>query len=248
MSVRRTLAFRGDLLAEVGLTMLTLATSLIALGMVFTRTGDLNGWQLGEAVVLLGTFQIITGLRGVFVEPNMQWFNGRVKTGKLDEVLIQPAPTIFLVTLGTCAPLTLIQVFFGFAVVLFGIGETGETPTALAVVGWLVLLAAATAVTWATRVLVAAVAFWALGLELDVAYDAVWQFARYPIGIYPISMQFVFTYVLPIAFVATVPADVLLRGSGSTTILLALAVAIISCVFAWLIWRLGLRRYTSATS
>lgn len=103
---------------------------------------------------------------------------------------------------------------------------------------------------WATRVLTAAVAFWALGLELGVAYDALWQFARCPIGIYPAALQLLFTYVLPIAFVATVPAEVLLSGDASSfaAVLVALAVSLAACALAWLVWRRALRRYTSATS
>ncbi|MEU8403672.1 ABC-2 family transporter protein [Nonomuraea sp. NPDC048892] len=78
--------------------------------------------------------------------------------------------------------------------------------------------------------------------------------ARQPIGIYPAAaaLQLLFTYVLPIAFVATVPAEVLLSGDASSFAaqedLGALAVSLAACALAWLIWRRALRRYTSATS
>ncbi|MEU8365066.1 hypothetical protein AB0C27_54530 [Nonomuraea sp. NPDC048882] len=65
-------------------------------------------------------------------------------------------------------------VVLGAGAIVLGMREAGVAPTVLGVLGWLILIVAATAVMWATRVLTAAVAFWALGLELGVAYDALW--------------------------------------------------------------------------
>jgi ABC-type uncharacterized transport system permease subunit len=96
LSLRRQLAFRADLLFEIALATIAIASSLAALGMIYTRTSSLGGWTPGEAIALLGTFQIISALRAAFVEPNLQWFGRQVMDGRFDELLTQPAPAIFL--------------------------------------------------------------------------------------------------------------------------------------------------------
>ncbi|GAA2756431.1 ABC transporter permease [Actinopolymorpha rutila] len=248
LSLRRQLAFRADLLFEVVLTVVGLGSSLAALAMLYTRTSTLGGWGPGEAVVLLGTFQIVSGLRQAFVEPNLTWFGKQVMDGQLDAVLLQPAPAIYLASLSLCAPLALAQVGLGVAVVAYGVQLSGLVVTVAGVAAWLLMVAAATAVMWATRALSAAVVFWAMGLTLDVVYDAVWQFARYPVDIYRRPLRLLLTYVLPVAFLTTVPSRALLHDPTLPLAAAALAVGAGSVLLAQLAWRAGLRRYTSATS
>ena len=248
LSLRRQLAFRADLAFEIVLAMLGLAASLAALGMIYTRTTTLGGWAPGEAIALLGTFQIISALRATFVEPNLQWFGKQVTDGQFDALLTQPAPAIFLASLSSCAPLALAQAGLGGAVVVYGLHLADVTITPIAIGAWLILLLAATAVMWATRAIIAALVFWAFGLSLDVAYDAIWQFGRYPVDIYRRPLRLLLTYVMPVAFIATIPSEALLHLGQLLVVPIAIGVAAGSCLLAHLVWRAGLRRYTSATS
>jgi ABC-2 type transport system permease protein len=248
LSLRRQLAFRADLMFEISLAAIGIVSSLAALGMIYTRTTNLGGWTPGEAIVLLGTFQIISALRATFVEPNLQWFGRQVADGQFDAILTQPAPAIFLASLSSCAPLALTQAGLGGAVVAYGVHLADITVSPAAVGAWLVLLLAATAVMWATRAIIAALVFWALGLSLDVVYDAIWQFGRYPVDMYRRPLRLFLTYVAPVAMIATTPASVLLQTGRLLVLPIAIGTAAGSCVLAHLIWQAGLHRYTSATS
>jgi ABC-2 type transport system permease protein len=189
----------------------------------------------------------VSGLRSTFVEPNLQFFGEQVKSGKLDAILLQPAPSLLLASLGSCAPTALIQVGLGVGIAVTGAVEAGLVVTPGGVLVWLVLIAAATVTMWATRVVIASVVFWAFGLSLDVLYDAVWQFARYPVQVYRPGLQVVFTYAVPVALIATLPVEAL-RGEGLLVVPVAVVVAVGTSTAAWTVWRRGLRRYTSATS
>jgi ABC-2 type transport system permease protein len=71
---------------------------------------------------------------------------------------------------------------------------------------------------------------------------------RYPMVAYPAAYRFFFTFVVPVAFLTTVPAEAMLGrtqtiwlvGSGA----LGLGLLLTSAMF----WRLALRFYTSASS
>lgn len=248
ISLRRELAFRANLLFQALTTGAGSAAALAALGIVYARTDTLGGWSLGEAIVLLGTYQIVSGVLATFIEPNVQWFAGQVTSGKLDDVLLKPVPSVFLASLGTCAPLGLSQVALGVAVLAVGLRALGTSPTPWGVLGWLLLLAVGIAVTWASRVALASLAFWAPYVTPDVLYGALWQFGRYPVSIYPQPIRFVLTYVLPVAFIATIPARALSRGADPAALATGLAAGLGAVAIAQLVWNAGLRRYTSATS
>jgi hypothetical protein len=114
-SLRRSVAHRADLAFELAMAVAGGASALAALSAVYTQTDTLGGWDPSAAVVLLGTFQIVSGLRAALVEPNVQWFAQRIKDGRFDHVLTQPASSLFLATPDECAPAALAQQTVGAA-------------------------------------------------------------------------------------------------------------------------------------
>ncbi|MBA3944770.1 MAG: ABC-2 family transporter protein [Herpetosiphonaceae bacterium] len=248
VSVRRSLAFRANLIFQMLMTATGLGAGLAALGIVYSQTQTLGGWRLGDVIVLLGTYQIVSGVLATFIEPNVMWFAGQVKSGKLDDILLKPISSLFLASLGSCAPLELSQVMLGLVVVAVGLVTMGTAVTLWNSVGWLLMLMLGIAVMWASRVLVASVALWAPGIDLDVVYGALWQFGRYPVSIYQPPIRFVLTYVLPVAFISTLPARALTHGTSLPLLVFGLLVGLGAVMIVRTVWNLGLRRYTSATS
>ena len=71
---------------------------------------------------------------------------------------------------------------------------------------------------------------------------------RYPISAYPPALRVVFTLVLPVAFLTTVPAEALLGQASAEWALGSLVAACTSLVGTRLFWQFALRHYTSASS
>ncbi len=248
MSLKADLAHRSNILFQVLLSLAAAGSSLITVQIIFSRTDHLGGWTLHEAVILFGTFTILGGILLTFVEPNVLWFHQRVIAGQLDEVLVKPAPSLFLLSLGRHAPLGLVQAVIGAVIVAWGISLSGDAFPVWRGLVWLTLLAVAAVITWVTRVLVALISLWVPGLALDVVYDGAWQFGRYPVTMYRQPARFVLTWVLPVAFITTVPARALTRGVSPQLLGASLAFGFVAIMILRLVWMSGLRRYTSATS
>lgn len=248
MSLKRDLAFRINLLFQLLLAVTATGAALFAVGIVYTRTETLGGWRAGEAIVLIGTFTVVSGLLQTFIDPNVTWFNQRIETGQIDDVLLKPVSSLFLASLGRHSPLSLIQIAVGLAVVAWGMNDLGTDPGLANGLAWLVLLLTSFALTWGTRVAIAMLALWVPGLALDVAYSGVWQFGRYPVTIYRQPARFVLTWVVPFAFITTLPARALTRGVSLPVLAASVLVGAGAVALVHIAWNAGLRRYTSATS
>lgn len=248
ISLKRELALRTNFVVSGVQAIVVTAAGLVTIGAVYRQTASLGGWSLGEALVLLGTFQVMSGLLATFIEPNVRWFGQVIQTGQLDEKLLKPVPSLFLVSLGSHAPFGLVQVVPGAGLVVAGLRDTGDIPGPLQVAGGLAMLAIGIAIMWATRVGLAVVVLWAPSLALDVVHDAVWQFGRYPVSIYRQPLRLVLSSVIPLAFISTAPAHALTRGIDGSTLLIGAGIAAIAIVAVRQGWRRGLSRYTSATS
>ena len=247
MSLRRTLTYRTNLLFDIALAVAGLLSSLGTVLLVFTRTDHLAGWTRPETFVLVGTYQLLTGVKAAFLDPNLAWFPSRgIREGTLDTYLLQPAPSLFLASLATAAPLALVQAVLGLGVV--GLGAYGHPPSPLGVAAWLLLVLAGAAVTWALGVLLACLAFWAPRLNLGVLHGAAWEFGRYPVDIYSRWLRRLLTFAFPVAAITTWPTRTLIHGPDLSIMLTAVVLAAGFTAGTTLLWRLGMRRYTGATS
>lgn len=248
VSLQRELAHRANLAFEGALALVNAGAGAAALLIVFAHVPTLAGWRVGEALALLGAYQIVSGLLQAFIEPNLAWFGGKVLRGELDDVLLQSAPSLLTVSLGNCEPFALLQAALGALIIVAGVAHMGTAPTVGGAFASGALLLAGVVITWASRVLLASLAFWAPSIELDVFYGALWQLGRYPVGVYPPVVGWLLTYVIPVAFVATIPARTLARGADPSLLAAGGIAALVAVLIVLLVWRAGLRRYTSATS
>jgi ABC-2 type transport system permease protein len=74
------------------------------------------------------------------------------------------------------------------------------------------------------------------------------QIGRFPTDVFDAVLRRLFTYVLPVAFLATIPAKALLGKASGAFLLFAAAWAFAFFVLSRLFWRFALRHYTSASS
>ena len=96
---------------------------------------------------------------------------------------------------------------------------------------------------------IATVAFWVVNMWHAVElFDGVFATGRFPVGIYPGWLKYSVTFLVPIAFAVTVPAEAVTSRLGWPTLALALAFAVVLFAFTRWFWRFGLRSYTGASA
>ena len=71
---------------------------------------------------------------------------------------------------------------------------------------------------------------------------------RWPVTIFPPWLRGFLTFVVPVAFAVTVPAQALTGQLDTTTALLAVVVALVFLVGSRVFWLVALRRYTGASA
>jgi mannose-6-phosphate isomerase-like protein (cupin superfamily) len=92
-------------------------------------------------------------------------------------------------------------------------------------------------------------AFWIVRLEFIVElFEGVYQAGRWPVGIYPVGLRVLLTFLVPLAFAVTVPAQAIAGLATGRTLLAAVAfTAALAVVTRWA-WKQGLRHYSGSMS
>jgi ABC-2 type transport system permease protein len=111
-----------------------------------------------------------------------------------------------------------------------------------------VALGAGVVVLYAVLLAFTALVLWSPGFFFTWAFDAVFQMARYPVGLYPGWLRLVLTWVVPVGIMTTVPAQALTGELPAGTLMGSLALALVLLAGASALFRGGLRRYASASS
>lgn len=246
-AISAELEYRINFIVAALTSLGNLAGSLFGL-FLFYRTGyTFKGWNWQEALIVLGIFTLLQGFASTFLAPNLNRIVQQVQDGTLDFVLLKPISSQFWLSSRTISPWGLPDLLFGGLVLVYagnqlslGIGNYLLSVVPL-LFGMLSL--------YSLWFMLGATSIWFVKIyNVTEVLRGLLEAGRFPMAAYPTAYRFFFTYVVPVAFLTTVPAEALLGrtqlgwivGAG----LLALGLLIASRLF----WRLALRFYTSASS
>ena len=247
VSIRRSLAYRTNLLFDLTQTLLLFMATLIAVLAVTGVTGSVGGWMQFDALVLAGVFCILGGVRAAFIEPSLVSFVDSIRDGRLDIALLEPAPDWFTTSARSYEFLALAQSLLGLILIWVSVANRGlPSPIHLVAGAW--LLVCGVAVSWAVSMLVACLGFWAARFDLAPLTYSLWDFGRYPDSAYGGLLGVVVTFVVPVCGIVVWPASALLGRQPGTAVLLGTMFAIGFILLARIALARGLRRYTGATS
>jgi ABC-2 type transport system permease protein len=81
-----------------------------------------------------------------------------------------------------------------------------------------------------------------------VIFQSMYEAGRWPVSLCPAWLRFGLTFLVPVAFATTVPAEALTGRLEAQTSLGALALAAGLLVASRLFWRAGVRHYSGASA
>jgi ABC-2 type transport system permease protein len=250
VGVLNIVQYRSDFVLAVGNALVSLVTQVLGLSVIFSNTADLHGWTADDLLVLIGIHFFISGLIGLVIRPSMQAMMEGIRLGTFDFLLTKPADSQLLASSQVVAPQAATDVVVGLGVVVFGIARVGLQLDVVSVLLFLVTLAAGLATVYGFLLILSTLAFWFVKLDnILVIFQALFGNAgRWPVTIFPSWLRPVLTFVVPIAFAVTVPAQALTGQLALPRALLSVAIAGLFVVGSRVFWLVALRHYTGASA
>ena len=241
--------YQANLLIELLAVGGNLAGSLFTLSLFFGHGQLLGGWSWNEALVVLGLHTLLDGFAGTLLRPNLGNLVKQVQSGTLDFVLLKPIDSQFWLSLRSFSPWGLPEMAVGLVLVLVGASRSGVRADWGTVATALLMVACGLAILYSLWFVLAATSIWFVKVwNATEVLRSVLAAGRYPLSAYPPALRLVFTTVLPVAFLTTVPAQAILGIAQPRWLFASAAVALLSLVGCRAFWQLALRHYTSASS
>ena len=249
VGVLNELQYRMNFFVSLLQSIIQVVTGLVVLALVYSHTTELNGWTESELLCLLGVQILLGGVIRTFIQPNMVQLMEDVQQGTLDYALTKPEDAQVLVSVRQFRIWQGVDIISGLILLAVGVSDL-ETGTGVADVGaFLVALGLGTVMIYCFWLVMTTGAFWLVRMEQTAElFEGVYLTGRFPVGIYPPWLRYSVTFLIPIAFAVTVPAQALTSRLDWQTLVVAIVFAIVLAAFTRWFWRFGLKNYTGASA
>ncbi len=248
-SLALELEYRAAFIGQIIIAITQTAWQLVAIWVLFAHRDHLGTWTMWEAVIVLGLYIFFDGTIEMFFRPNLEQIVEHIRMGTMDFILLKPVNSQFLATTRIVHFRHLGDVIAGLGVALYALWRLNVQPRFLSVLAFLTLLLAGGIILYSLLLILVTLSFWFVNVTniIELIWS-VYEAGRFPIDIYPQTVRWVLTFVIPIAFITTVPAEALLGRVTPRSALTAMLMAVIILLVSSLFWRYATLHYTSASS
>lgn len=214
---------------------------------LYTHTEQINGWSVHAMRVFQGSLFLVDTLYILLFSENLDSLNGVVRKGDLDLYLVKPINAQFMVSMRRVAVSYLPNLVMVGGYLTWAIGRLPGGVTGASLAAYAVAIVSGALSYYAMRFM-----FGTLVILLQDAgnvqflWHQLFRLATRPDSLYPRALRYVLLSVVPVAFIASVPARALTEGP-----VIALWTVPVTALLLWvsgLFWRMALRKYASASS
>lgn len=243
------LQYRVNFVMQVFHSALALATGLVVLALVFSHTTELRGWSHAELLAVLGVHILMGGAIRIWIQPNMDRLMEEVRDGRLDYALTKPEDAQLLVSLREVRIWQGVELVTGSVVLGYALTRVGAETGLLDALAFGALLVVGAQMIYCFWLVLATGAFWLVRMDMAAElFQGIYQTGRWPVGIYPPLLRVWLTFLVPIAFAVTVPAEAATGRLEWQTVVAAVGFGAVLFAFARWFFRRGLRRYSGASA
>jgi ABC-2 type transport system permease protein len=241
--------YRVNFFIQLLQSFIALGTGLIGLWLVFSHTNALADWSQPELLVVMGIYILMGGVIQTAIQPNMQRLMEEIQDGTLDFALTKPVDSQIIVSVREFRFWQLTDVIVGFIVIVIAIPQLQTQVGIWQVLAFITALILGGIMIYCFWLMLTTTAFWLIRIwEMVNLFQGIYAAGRWPIGIYPDWLRVGLTFLVPVAFAVTVPAEALTNRLTPLTLVGAAALTVFFVILARVIWRLGVKSYSGASA
>ena len=249
MAFAREAEYRVNLWLGVGTGILAVALSVLGFSFLYGYVDQVNGWSLPQIIVLAGIHRIAQGVIEMQIAPNMREVSSAIRNGDMDFILLRPVSSQFLVSLRKLSLSQSTSILIGLGTVIYAghLADMVWRPVAIAEAA--VFLTCGLVLLYALWFAIVTLSFWLVQVDtLDTLFYSLFVAARYPISFFQRPLRMLLTFVVPVAFATTFPAQALLGTVDHRMLPVAIVAVALALLGTRAFWNYALGHYTSASS
>ena len=246
--MKRNYLYKIDIFVRILRTILVVGVQIFLLNVLFGKNELYVGWSKSEAYLVIGIWNLLNYLGWSIFSTNLLYLESKVIEGKFDYILLKPISSDWYASFSDFFITNFITAISGIIlIVYYVIVEWGNISLVNVLVG-LVAICIALLIWYSIYLFFAAFTISnPRNGVLSIAKELL-GLTKYPIDVFGESIKVVFYTLIPIAFLTTLPANIIIGRGKYEFILIGLGIGLILLLIAKLVWKMNVKRYSSASS
>lgn len=243
------LQYRVHFFIQLLQSLLGLGTALAGLAVIFSHTNSLGGWHSNQLLAVLGVYFLVGGTINLVIQPSMQRLMEDVRLGTLDFTLTKPRDAQLLISIRQMQIWKLVDFALGAGVLTVALVRLAQGVGPREAFMFVLSLLAGGVIVYSFWLMLATCCFWFVKIDnILVIFESMYEAGRWPVTIYPGALRWALTFLVPVAFAVTIPAEALTGRLTVSALFGAVALALGLLVASRWFWSVGIRHYTGASA
>lgn len=248
-SISKALEFRIDFYFRVIMDCVAYITHFLFFKIIYLHTPLLGGWDLDQVTIFVVSVFFVDAFNMTFFATNTWWFPIYINKGNLDYYLTKPVSSFFFMGFKEIAANSFLNLILASTLLAYVLYTTPIVFSWHKIVFFLLLLINGATLYAMIFLLFLMSVFWTQSPRGfgDIFYTAQKVMER-PDGIFSGYLRRFFLHLLPFSLMASYPTRYLITDSSNHIIFEIILTSIGIYTIVYLVWKKGLRSYSSASS
>ena len=248
-SLASELEYKTNILIDLITAVLSLVGSIFLLSIFFQNTKSVGGWEFEQALIIQGIYTVLNGITNTWFNPNLTEIVKYIREGTLDFVLLKPIDSQFYISLKKIAPSGFLEILLGFSLLLYSIKLNDININLIFLIICLTTILSSIFILYSLWFLISTTTIWFVKTwNATEVLRSFLYIGRFPLNSFSFSIRIFFSIFIPIAFITSIPSELILGLAPMWKILLEIFVSGIFLIVSRRFWIYALRFYSSASS
>lgn len=247
--IKSKMQYRADfVISSIGM-IITNISGFLSFWLIYNSFSTIGGWTYDEMLFLYGfTLVAITPAQLFF---DNHWnLTRNVESGKFISYCFRPVNLFFYYTSEIFDIKGLSQLLVGIIILVISWRKLMLPVTLLAILILIIMIISASLVMCSILISAAATSFWVIQSHFILMFFYKFKdYSKYPVSIFNSLLKFVFTFIIPIGFIAYYPSLFFLQDKElSILTYLSPVFGVLFFVLAYKFWMMGACKYNGTGS
>lgn len=243
------LEYRANIGMKIFTDIIWYTAQLSVFAVIYRHTQSIGGWSYAEVLCYQLVLFLVDALYMIFFHENLERLPEKVRRGELDLLLAKPVNSQFMLSCQKISTAYFVNIVLVIGGLTWAVSQLPYSIPATRVVGLIAMLVPSLIIYYSTRVLLTTnTLIFVRADAIGYLWFQLYRLSFRPDSLYPLWLRYVLFTVLPIGFMVSGPATLLIKGFNWKIFCGAYVAAAISLYCSVRFWRYALRFYVSASS
>ncbi|MBE6047440.1 MAG: hypothetical protein E7213_03365 [Clostridium sp.] len=226
-----------------------LIIGLVFFEVIFMNIDSIGGWGKYEVFMLAIITNLFDSVITMFFQGGLSTIPQYINDGSLDLILLKPVNKRFYLTFSRIIMPQVINLVLNLMIMIYVLAKMDVTLTIGKVIMFVLLCLIGVAIMYNILFLIMIVSFWTIKVDIGVnLFYQLFNIGNKPMTIFSGLLQKVFLYIVPIFIAFSYPIAYLQGAINAVNVLIAVGITIILFIFTNIVFKRGLKKYSSACS